>query len=167
MESLVLRRYDSRVFPEQSQVLLYLQEALGVLQQVNPTVTAVVLLRHAAVGAPHGVGREQTGRPPPDRPLHLQVAEDNHRNHRYEQLQVELRAALSHEMNTFTKYDTKYWGQFCLSIIKSTMNYERTSNMMFATVDMSEQPNSSATTSCFIRVSRSNWRLWCGSSDQN
>lgn len=36
------------------------------------------------------------------------------------------------------------------------MNYERKSNMMFATVDMSEQPNSSATTSCFIRVSRSN-----------
>lgn len=68
---------------------------------------------------------------------------------------------------TFTKYDTKYWEQFCLSIIKSTMNYERKSNMMFATVDMSEQPNSSATTSCFIRVSRSNWRLWCGSSDQN
>lgn len=96
------------MLPEQSQVLLYLQEALGVLQQVNPTVAAVVLLGNAAVGAPHGVGREQTGRPPPDCPLHLQVAEDNKRNHRYKQLLLELRAALSLEMNTFTKYETKW-----------------------------------------------------------
>lgn len=53
----------------------YLQEALGVLQQVQSAVAAVVLLRNPAVGAPHGVWREQTRRSPADLPLHLQVAE--------------------------------------------------------------------------------------------
>lgn len=54
---------------------VYLQEALHVLQQVQTTVAAVVLLRNPTVGAPHVVRREQTGRRPPDLPLHLQVAE--------------------------------------------------------------------------------------------
>lgn len=61
------------------QVRAYLQEALGVLQQVESTVAAVVLLRNSAVGAPHAVGREETRRPPPDLPLHLQVAKDSTR----------------------------------------------------------------------------------------
>ena len=58
-------------------MVLYLQEALGVLQQVQATVAAVVLERNPTVGAPHAVEREQTRRPPPDLPLHLQVAEDH------------------------------------------------------------------------------------------
>lgn len=58
-----------------SGVRTYLQEALGVLQQVQPAVAAVVLLRNPTVGAPHGVGREETRRSPADLPLHLQVAE--------------------------------------------------------------------------------------------
>lgn len=57
----------------------YLQEALGVLQQVQATVAAVVLLRDPAVGAPHAVRRELTRRPPPDLPLHLQVAKNSRR----------------------------------------------------------------------------------------
>lgn len=54
----------------------YLQEALGVLEQVEAAVAAVVLLGDPAAGAPHGVGREEAGRPPPHFPLHLQVAAD-------------------------------------------------------------------------------------------
>lgn len=54
---------------------VYLQEALDVLQQVEPTVAAVVLQRDSAGGAPHGVRGEEPGRGPADLPLHLQVAE--------------------------------------------------------------------------------------------
>lgn len=56
---------------------LYLQEALCVLKQVQSTVAAVVLLRDSAVGAPHVVRPKETRRPPPDLPLHLQVAADD------------------------------------------------------------------------------------------
>lgn len=59
-----------------SAVCAYLQEGLGVLQQVQPAVTAVVLLRNPTVGAPHGVGHEETRRSMADLPLHLQVAEE-------------------------------------------------------------------------------------------
>lgn len=54
----------------------YLQEALGVLQQVEAAVAAVVLLGDPAAGALHGVGGEEAGSPPPHLPLHLQVAAD-------------------------------------------------------------------------------------------
>ena len=57
-----------------SDMCAYLQEALGVLQQVQPTVAAVVLLRNPTIGAPHGVWREETRRSAADLPLHLQVA---------------------------------------------------------------------------------------------
>lgn len=50
------------------------QEALGVLQQVEAAVAAVVLLGDLAAGALHGVRGEEAGRPPPHLPLHLQVA---------------------------------------------------------------------------------------------
>lgn len=60
---------------------LYLQEALGVLQQVQAAVAAVVLLGNPAGGAPHAVWGEETRRPPADLPLHLQVAEDGRRSH--------------------------------------------------------------------------------------
>lgn len=59
-----------------SDVCAYLQEALGVLQQVQAAVAAVVLLRNPTVGAPHGVWREEARRSPADLPLHLQVAEE-------------------------------------------------------------------------------------------
>lgn len=62
----------------------YLQEALGVLQQVQAAVAAVVLLRNPTVGAPHGVWREEARRSPVDLPLHLQVAEE--RKSRFSQL---------------------------------------------------------------------------------
>lgn len=54
----------------------YLQEALSVLQQVEATVTTVVLLGDPAAGAPHAVSSEEAGRPPSHLPLHLQVAAD-------------------------------------------------------------------------------------------
>lgn len=55
---------------------VYLKEALGILQQIQTTVTAVVLLRNSTVGAPHGVLCKQTRGPPADLPLYLQVAEE-------------------------------------------------------------------------------------------
>lgn len=55
----------------------HLQEALGVLQQVESTVAAVVLLRNSAAAAPDAVRREETRRLPAHLPLHLQVAGDS------------------------------------------------------------------------------------------
>lgn len=54
---------------------VYLKEALGILQQIQTAVAAVVLLRNSTVGAPHGVLCKETRGPPADLPLYLQVAE--------------------------------------------------------------------------------------------
>lgn len=54
---------------------VYLKEALGILQQIQTAVAAVVLLRNSTVGAPHVVLCKQTRGPPADLPLYLQVAE--------------------------------------------------------------------------------------------
>lgn len=54
---------------------VYLKEALGILQQIQTAVAAVVLLRNSAVGAPHVVLCKETRGPPADLPLYLQVAE--------------------------------------------------------------------------------------------
>lgn len=54
---------------------VYLKEALGILQQIQTAVAAVVLLRNSTVGAPHGVLCKQARGPPADLPLYLQVAE--------------------------------------------------------------------------------------------
>lgn len=57
-------------------VCVYLQEAVSVLQQVESTVAAVVLLRDSTAAALHTVGGEETRCTPPHLPLHLQVAAD-------------------------------------------------------------------------------------------
>lgn len=60
-----------------SDACVYLEEALGILQQIQTAVAAVVLLRNPTVGAPHVDLCKQTRGPPADLPLYLQVAEES------------------------------------------------------------------------------------------
>lgn len=54
-----------------------LEEALHVLQDINPTVTEVVLLRHTWAGALHHILPKTPLSPFTHVPLHLQVPETN------------------------------------------------------------------------------------------
>lgn len=90
-----------------SDVCVYLKEALGILQEIQTTVAAVVLLRNSTVGAPHRVLCKQTRCPPADLPLHLQVAE--------ERTSIKHQLRIKHPSNS-TVEDDSYWKKCKLNV---------------------------------------------------
>lgn len=72
--------YKTKNNPREVFWVFYLQKTLDILQQVETTVTAVVLQGNFTVGALHLICSKVPGRPTPDLPFWLQITKETNRH---------------------------------------------------------------------------------------